>query len=122
MSDINNPERLKVPLKDKTGYFYPITSYNQIVMPDGTFWDGETLDINAVYVDRTGSVVGPAALTNADALGGIAANQYMLKSDIDIQEEINNAMPNIKDMLKDDIQEEINNALAKIQNASGVSF
>ena len=42
MANINNPERLKVPLKDKTGYFYPITSYNQIIMPNGNFWNGES--------------------------------------------------------------------------------
>lgn len=60
MADINNPERLSVPLKDKDGYFYPITSYNQIVMPDGTFWNGEasggTASVNGVTVDDNGNI------------------------------------------------------------------
>lgn len=63
MSDIQNPERLKVPLKDKDGYFYPITSYNQIVMPDGTFWDGQASggegtvkSVNSKEADENGNV------------------------------------------------------------------
>ena len=62
-TDINDPERLTVPLKDKDGYFYPITSYNQIVMPDGTFWDGQASggegtvkSVNNKEADENGNV------------------------------------------------------------------
>lgn len=63
MADIQNPERLKVPLKDRDGYFYPITSYNQIVMPDGTFWNGQASggegtvkSVNSKEADENGNV------------------------------------------------------------------
>lgn len=77
MSDIQNPERLKVPLKDKDGYFYPITSYNQIVMPDGTFWDGQASgsegtvkSVNSKEADENGNV----ELTASD-VGALSVNE-----------------------------------------------
>lgn len=40
MSDIKTPQ---VPLFDPEGKpFYPLTQYNQIVMPDGGRWDGKS--------------------------------------------------------------------------------
>ena len=67
MSDIQNPERLKFPLKDKEGYFYPITSYNQIIMPDGTFWNGESAGGTVSSVNsKTPNSNGDINLTAAD--------------------------------------------------------
>ena len=40
MSEIN-PKKLQKPLKNKDGSFYPLTTYDQIIMPDGiSRWDG----------------------------------------------------------------------------------
>ena len=40
MSEIN-PVKLQKPLKDKEGSFYPLTTYDQIIMPDNSRWNGE---------------------------------------------------------------------------------
>ena len=114
MADLRNPERLKVPLKDKDGYFYPITSYNQIVMPDGTFWNGEANEIGAIFVDRSGATAGVPAPIDADTLGGVKAQQYALKSDVVEQTK--------EYMTLNDVTEAIQNALSAIQHASGGSF
>lgn len=43
MSDVLNPEKLQKPLKDKNGPIYPLTTYDQIIMPDGVSrWDGKS--------------------------------------------------------------------------------
>ena len=50
MSDQINPEKLQVPLQDNEGPFYPLTTYDQIIMPDGiSRWDGKSVtgDIDA---------------------------------------------------------------------------
>lgn len=82
MADIQNPERLKVPLKDKDGYFYPITSYNQIVMPDGMFWDGQASggegtvkSVNSKEADENGNVEISASDIGALATDGSGAMQ-----------------------------------------------
>ena len=37
------PSKLQKPLKDKDGPFYPLTYYDQIIMPDGiSRWDGKS--------------------------------------------------------------------------------
>lgn len=42
MSEIN-PKKLQKPLKNKDGSFYPLTTYDQIIMPDGiSRWDGQS--------------------------------------------------------------------------------
>ena len=43
MSNENMPERLNTPLRNKDKTFYPLTMYNQIIMPDGVSrWDGKS--------------------------------------------------------------------------------
>ena len=41
MAEIN-PIKLQKPLKDKEGSFYPLTTYDQIIMPDNSRWNGKT--------------------------------------------------------------------------------
>lgn len=82
VSNIQSPERLTAPLKDDQGYFYPVTSYNQIIMPDGTFWNGDAAETGAIFVDRTGAVPGVPHVIDADTLGGLPANNYALKEDL----------------------------------------
>lgn len=84
MAEIN-PIKLQKPLKDKEGSFYPLTTYDQIIMPDGiNRFDG------GVIVDRTDATIGDPAPVNADTLGGIPAAAYVLKSEID---EIDSSLP-----------------------------
>lgn len=80
MSEIN-PSKLQKPLKDKNGSFYPLTCYDQIIMPDGiSRWDGNS---DGVYVERDGAENSGLPVPNdADTLGGIPAKDYALKSDI----------------------------------------
>lgn len=40
MAEIN-PTKLQKPLKDKDGSFYPLTTYDQIIMPDNSRWNGQ---------------------------------------------------------------------------------
>ena len=40
MAEIN-PTKLQKPLKDKEGSFYPLTTYDQIIMPDNSRWNGK---------------------------------------------------------------------------------
>lgn len=76
-------ERLNQLLRDKYGPIYPITMYNQIIMPDGVSrFDG------GVIVDRTDSIIGDPAPLNADTLGGIPADGFALKSDIPTESEV----------------------------------
>ena len=82
MAEIN-PIKLQKPLKDKEGSFYPLTTYDQIVMPDNSRWNGVATDERAVFVDRTDATIGDPAPVNADTLGGIPAAAYALKSEID---------------------------------------
>ena len=81
MAEIN-PIKLQKPLKDKDGSFYPLTTYDQIVMPDNSRWNGVAVDERAVFVDRTGATAGVPTPVNADTLGGVPAEEYALKSDI----------------------------------------
>ena len=81
MAEIN-PIKLQKPLKDKDGSFYPLTTYDQIVMPDGVSrFDG------GVMVDQTDATIGDPAPVNADTLGGVPAANYALKSDIPSNED-----------------------------------
>ena len=69
------PERLQIPLQDSNGPFYPLTTYDQIIMQDGVSrFDG------GVIVDRTDAIIGESALINADLLGG--KNIEQIKTDI----------------------------------------
>ena len=108
MAEIN-PTKLQKPLKDKEGSFYPLTTYDQIIMPDGiNRFDG------GVIVDRTDATIGEPALINADMLGGIPYSDYALKTDL----------PNetIEYATKDDVNNAITEAFANIQNAHGGLF
>ena len=81
MAEIN-PIKLQKPLKDKEGSFYPLTTYDQIIMPDGiNRFDG------GVMVDQTDVTIGDPAPVNADTLGGVPAANYALKSDIPSNED-----------------------------------
>lgn len=56
-----NPEKLQKPLMDKNGSFYPLTTYDQIIMPDNSRWDGKTLEetvtsVNGYKPDQNGNV------------------------------------------------------------------
>lgn len=71
------------PIQDGEDYILPITSYDQIIMPDGVSrWDGVS-GTDAVVAERTGTEEpGLPAPNDADTLGGIPAEDYALKADI----------------------------------------
>lgn len=74
--------KANMPISQDGNYYYPITTYDQIVMPDNSRWDGVAVDERAVFVDRTDATIGDPAPVNADTLGGIPATEYALKSEI----------------------------------------
>lgn len=106
--------KANMPISQDGNYYYPITTYDQIVMPDNSRWDGVAIDERAVFVDRTDATIGEPALTNADMLGGILYSDYALKIDL--------PDATIEYATKDDVNNAITEAFANIQNASGVSF
>lgn len=69
--------KAKKPFKQDGKHYYPITTYDQIIMSDGNRWNG------GVMVDQTDATIGDPAPVNADTLGGISATEYVLKSEID---------------------------------------
>lgn len=76
MSDINTPERLNVPLRDKDGYYYPLTTYNQIIMPDGVSrWDGTTG--GSITTNENGELMnnGEVVHVNAHKLNGLTLEE-----------------------------------------------
>ena len=103
------PDRLQVPLQDKDGPFYPLTTYDQIIMHDGVSrFDG------GVMVDRTDATIGEPALLNADLLGGTPAENYVLKQDMQKQTE---------DFVTiEDVQNAITEAFSNIRNGHGGAF
>lgn len=73
------------PLKLGEDHIYPLTTYDQIILPDGSRWNGESVGGSEgewLDVNLEGAAEGELALTNADLLGGIAADQYALKSEV----------------------------------------
>lgn len=71
--------KAKKPFKQDGKYYYPITSHDQIIMPDGNRWDGQHLSSD---IRDEATEVGSIKV-NADLLGGVAAANYALKSDLD---------------------------------------
>ena len=106
--DVKMPEykKLQTPLTDGESFYYPVTTYDQIIMPDGiSRWDGTVGSDNSlpedwaptidnieglsealrgtVVVERNGTEEpGLPAPNDADMLGGIPAEDYALKTDI----------------------------------------
>lgn len=73
------------PLKLGEDHIYPLTTYDQIILPDGSRWNGESVGGSEgewLDVNLEGAAEGELALTNADMLGGVPANEYALKTDI----------------------------------------
>lgn len=82
MANQNVPERLNAPLQDKHGPFYPLTTFDQIIMPDGVSrWNGEAVDPRAVFIEDENTLPGVPAPIDADTLGGVPAENYALKTD-----------------------------------------
>ena len=79
MSNETMPERLNTPLRNKDKTFYPLTMYNQIIMPDG--------------ISRWNGTFNMPDIINADTLGGIPADKYALTEDV--QKAIDDALNNI---------------------------
>lgn len=74
---MSEPRTPQVPMVDQNGQpFYPLTQYNQIVMPGGGRWDGNPG--SSVELDETLKEAGKAA--DAAAVGA-AVNE--LKTEID---------------------------------------
>ena len=88
--------KVQTPLEYKGEQFYPLTTYDQVIMPDGSRWDGSSSsldgDENVVTVDLTNIDQGIAAQINADLLGGVAAENYATKDDVAqlVEEALNN--------------------------------
>lgn len=83
--------KAKKPFKQDGKYYYPITSHDQIIMPDGNRWDGQHLssdirdeatEVGSIKVnaDLLGGKL-PEYYKNATTLGGVAAEDYALKTD-----------------------------------------
>lgn len=96
MANPNTPERLNVPLQDKYGFFYPLTTYDQIIMPDG--------------ISRWNGTFNMPDIINADTLNGLSADKYALT-------EHDHNYTTIED-----VQKAINDALNNISIATGVAF
>lgn len=71
------------PIKSGEDFIYPLTSYDQIIMEDGSRWDGTIVGFNTVKVDLEDAEEGTPALTNADMLGNRLAEEYALKSEVE---------------------------------------
>ena len=83
--------KAKKPFKQDGKYYYPITTHDQIIMPDGNRWDGQHLSSDVrddavevgsikVNADLLGGKL-PEYYKNATTLGGVAAEDYALKTD-----------------------------------------
>lgn len=83
--------KAKKPFKQDGKHYYPITTHDQIIMPDGNRWDGQHLSSDVrdeatevgsikVNADLLGGKL-PEYYKNATTLGGIAASGYALKTD-----------------------------------------
>lgn len=89
-------KKLQTPLTDGESFYYPVTTYDQIIMPDGiSRWDG-TFNMPEII--------------NADMLNGLSADKYALT-------EHDHNYTTIED-----VQKAINDALNNISIATGVAF
>lgn len=70
--------KLQKPLTFNEHNIYPLTTVDQV-----RFDDGSKLEEKILTVDLNDTIEGEPALINADLLGGIAADQYALKSEAD---------------------------------------
>ena len=67
MSDSTNPDKLQVPLQDKDGYFYPLTTFDQIIMQDGvTRWDGKSGE-GTLTLSENGKIMSEGVEVSIDA-------------------------------------------------------
>ena len=80
-TDSITKEKANYVIKQDNKGYYPITTYDQIILPDENRWNGEAEDLGAIIVDRTDSTIGTTALINADTLGGLPAGSYALKGE-----------------------------------------
>lgn len=82
--------KAKKPFKQDGKHYYPITTHDQIIMPDGNRWDGQHLSSDVrddavevgsikVNADLLGGKL-PEYYKNATTLGGVAASEYALKT------------------------------------------
>lgn len=75
----------QTPLMQGGDFYYPQTTAGQVILPDGRrLGSAEKLnltasDINALSVDTSDGIQGEAALSNADMLGGVNAEEYATK-------------------------------------------
>lgn len=83
--------KAKKPFKQNGKHYYPITTHDQIIMPDGNRWDGQHLSSDVrddavevgsikVNADLLGGKL-PEYYKDANTLGSIAAKDYALKTD-----------------------------------------
>ena len=63
------------PLKMGDNHIYPLTTYDQIMLEDGSRWDG------GLTIDKTDADTGTIPYTNTDCLGGLTASEYQLKTE-----------------------------------------
>lgn len=71
--------KAKKPFKQDGKGYYPITTFDQIIMPDNNRWDGQHLSSDV----RDEAMEVGSLKVNADLLGGVAAANYALKEDLD---------------------------------------
>ena len=71
---MSNPVKLQAPLRDKEGAFYPLTTYDQIIMPDGVSrWNGATGEGGTSSTAPVTSVNGQtgAVILDANSIGAL---------------------------------------------------
>ena len=70
------PVKLNKPLKDKDGSFYPLTTYDQIIMPDNSRWDGNN---KGLTINNEGKIMEGNKEVHVDAttLNGMTLEQMI---------------------------------------------
>ena len=75
------------PLKLGEDHIYPLTTYDQIIMKDGSRWNGKVAPggggSGELDVELEGEPIdGEIVVLNADQLGGRKPNEYVLRAEI----------------------------------------
>ena len=71
--------KLNSPIKQDDKLYYPLTTYDQIILPNSNRWDGSCGNLD---IDLSDFEEGNVNLNNADTLGGVPAQDFLLKTEI----------------------------------------
>ena len=67
------------PIRNGDEHIYPLTTYDQIILEDGTRWNGKTIGDNegALVLDPTGEETETVVPVNAETFSGMTYKQIM---------------------------------------------